>query len=139
MLMYTGKFAFIMTKDDGDRVLFQKAWGDRTRKVFFEEMICAFNREGFLNPNNFLSKPVPGDGTDYIFGGLPFQVDLEDCSYSVPSQFSHNFNAHQIFDEDTPEAQLFFNYADLTWYVSEIFHGRITHSRIIKDALGFYS
>ena len=137
--MHTGKFSFIMTKADDPLISFERGIGaGKTRQIFIHEMICAFNREGFLNPDNIFSSPVPGLSRDYIDGASIYQIVFpNDFGYSVPT---HDFSSHHLFDETKPENQLLFSmgggYSDMAWYLSEIRTGNNPYSNKIRDALG---
>lgn len=102
-------------------------------------MICAFNREGILTPDTFLSDSVPGKSSLYNGDGASvFQVIFpEDFQYSVPSQ---DFSSHQLFDESKPEQSLHLfmiggQEFDMHWYLEDIRTGRNTYSNTIRDAL----
>lgn len=142
LMMHTGKLSFIMTKADDGMVTIENAAGGNTRKFFIHEMICAFNREGFLDPSEIFSESVPGDANEYLSDGTtPYQIIFPECFHlSVPG---YNFNSHQLFDESKPENLLMFtingdepDMLDMQWYINEINAGRRPYSSKIRNALG---
>jgi hypothetical protein len=139
LLMYTGKISFVMTKADDNVVSIERAFGDQTRTIFIHEMICAFNREGFLYPEDILSEPVPDPSDTYVHSGEVYQIVFSgDFTYSVPS---HDFESHHLFDENAIENQLIFTidgfgFTDMRWYIDKILAGSLVGSNKIRDTLG---
>ncbi|MHA1151039.1 MAG: hypothetical protein ACTSR8_22695, partial [Promethearchaeota archaeon] len=131
LIMQTGQFSFIMTKNDDNIVSFQRGTSTMTRQIIINEIICAFNREGFLSHNDILSKLVPGPSRDYIDRASVFQVIFPtDFDYSI-----HGLD-NEWFDENYP---MWFSFgggpADLAWYMKDLRSGRNSYSKKIRNSL----
>lgn len=80
-MMLAFDFGFVMTKVDDSIVNMQTAqYSDKS--ITIDEMICAFNRDGFLKPDEIFSQVVPSSLTVKIFAKFQsLQIKVLDESF----------------------------------------------------------